>query len=230
MQAVAEVWSWIVATGAWLVKFERGTLAGWIAGLGSLAAAIAAVNLARQATRAKLVCWCEIENMSIKEIDALPKYIRERYEYPVQLEVSVFNAGPASAIIHDIRMQIGSGNTKEIYFLENIKAIYHDPEYGFLDYDPTDREKLQVFPVMLASGETTKWCVIVGEQDDQNNLGKELLGNFVTTEHDAKKLCFLLRSNHTRVKKIKLKREDVQSLTKWVNRDCTKESENDVNQ
>lgn len=181
-----------------------GTWAEWVSGVASFAAVVAALFLARQAARAKLDCRCQIGNMPSKEYDALPSHVREPFDsWLVQLEISVFNAGPAPTIVHDIRMQVGSNKTREIEFTDNPKATYYHPDYAFPDDDYVGRGRLQFFPVTLANGETTKWGIIVGEDDCPSDWGKEIFKDFVKTERDAKKFRFLLYTNYGRTKKIK---------------------------
>ncbi|MDA8015072.1 MAG: hypothetical protein MPK09_05625 [Gammaproteobacteria bacterium] len=89
---LAEAWSWLVCAGAWLIDFERGTLAGWISGAGSLAAAWVALYLGANANQAKLETTAKLFHSP---------YHAEKTE---TIEIGIKNIGPRKVSVYHLEM------------------------------------------------------------------------------------------------------------------------------
>lgn len=212
------VLEWASGLWSWFACLERGSKGEWFAGAASVAAVLTALYIARSATKAKLDCNFKIAEMPDKEVDALPSHVRRIYDsWPEQLEITVFNAGPAPAIIHGISMQTWFKKTKVPSFTPNPKASHFDPNYNFVNGPFGNRGDLQSFPVTLAAGESTKWNIILGDDDYPDKWVDEIVQDFVTTKWHAERFRFIIATNRGRKKSVKPGKDLVNVLIRALN-------------
>ena len=114
---------------------EWGSVASWVSGLGSFAAVVTALYLARDAQRIKLNGYC---GLRLVVGGGLPQ--------KELLFISVTNIGSRPTIINNIGMTVGRFKNKCFAIITAVKDAYSDG-----------------VPVTIGDGEVAKWGIPVGE-------------------------------------------------------------------
>lgn len=167
---------WFSGAWCWLTDFERGTLAGWISGVGSLAAAGTALWLAYDARKIKVAGSCDVEfivtDSSMKQV----------------LAVSATNVGYRAVTITGISFRIKQG--KFAKQRKDEQAMRLLPGHRIPGSSETQ--------VTLADGERARWFYSL-----MMIVGGFITKKMIESERDAKALVCVLHTTHG--KKISIK-------------------------
>jgi hypothetical protein len=156
-------------------EINWGSVADWVSGLGSFAAVLAALYLARASERIKLKGFCGVRTILGGGI-ASPLTVGGNPGRRTVIFLSVTNVGTRATVINHVGMRVGRFRRRRGVLM-------------------TVRDADSVgTPYPLADGQEAHWALPIGSH--KNWLRNELCKGFVDTADDVRTLRFTVHTNH----------------------------------
>lgn len=187
------VGEWLSGAWCWLTDFERGTLAGWVSGVGSLAAAGTALWLAYDAQRGRLKLTCKIRSSFSGSVGG---------DLPEEIVLFVENNGQRETTIRQIKMCVGKRSNDKKCKVVRFKC---KPELFPSDSLIFETDPLARLSDLLKSGGIYKRYIPLGVGKEVQKWVLSPVKEFISTKKEAKTVRFVLCTDR---REYPIKRDD----------------------